>query len=242
VSARPGHASHDRGARLRKAAKMIRILESDRPLAGSRVLEIGTGSGIIAACLAQCAGATGSVTSVDVVDQRVDASGYRFLAVSGTELPFADASFDVVVSNHVIEHVGAAAAQLSHLREMRRVMRGDGLGYLAAPNRWALVEPHYHLPLLSWLPRGLADLYVRWSGKASGYDCFPPGPIGLRRSLRAAGLRGRAVTAQAALIMAELEGGPAARRAAALVPAGLLGLFGGLSPTLVFLVEPRAAP
>ena len=37
---------------------------------------------------------------------------------------------------------------MKHLREIRRVLRRDGLAYLAVPNRWALVEPHYRLALL----------------------------------------------------------------------------------------------
>ena len=58
----------------------------------------------------------------------------------GVELPFDDARFDVVISNHVIEHVGDEAAQHAHLREIRRVMKADGSAYLAVPNRWMLTE------------------------------------------------------------------------------------------------------
>src|SRR3546814_9833619 len=67
-------------------------------------------------------------------------------------LPFADDSFDVVLSNHVIEHVGEQPEQLAHLSELRRVLTPGGIGYLAVPNRWMLVEPHYRLAFLSWWP------------------------------------------------------------------------------------------
>ena len=68
-----------------------------------------------------------------------------------------DGSFDVVVSNHVVEHVGDREAQRTHLAELRRVLAADGLGYLATPTRWALVEPHFTVPLLSWPPRPLRE-------------------------------------------------------------------------------------
>jgi ubiquinone/menaquinone biosynthesis C-methylase UbiE len=52
--------------------------------------------------------------------------------ITGTHLPFADDSFDVVLSNHVIEHV---EDQGEHLKELRRVLREDGICYLATPNK-----------------------------------------------------------------------------------------------------------
>jgi 2-polyprenyl-3-methyl-5-hydroxy-6-metoxy-1,4-benzoquinol methylase len=53
---------------------------------------------------------------VDVNDERIITSGYAFTQVTGTLLPFPDTSFDVVISNHVIEHVGEPPEQLAHLR------------------------------------------------------------------------------------------------------------------------------
>jgi SAM-dependent methyltransferase len=47
-------------------------------------------------------------------------------------LPFPARSFDVVLSNHVIEHV---LNQRLHLGEIRRVLADRGVCYLATPNR-----------------------------------------------------------------------------------------------------------
>jgi ubiquinone/menaquinone biosynthesis C-methylase UbiE len=157
VLERQPHAILDGDSRRLKAQKIARLVESARPLRGARLLDIGAGSGYIASNLREFVGAEGEVWAVDVNDQRRTNEGYRFKPVTGTELPFEDDSFDVVLSNHVIEHVGDRAAQLHHLGEIRRVLAPGGVCYLAVPNRWGLVEPHFRLPFLSWIPAGLRD-------------------------------------------------------------------------------------
>ena len=82
-------------------------------------------------------------------------------------------SFDVVLTNHVIEHVGDEQAQRAHLAELYRVLRPDGVGYLAVPNRWMLVEPHYRLAFLSWWPHAWRTPYLRVMRKGEVYDCEP---------------------------------------------------------------------
>ena len=124
--------SLDVESRRAKAAK-ITLVERRRTLAGADVLEIGTGGGIIASLLAERVGDAGTVWSVDVDDLRTVTDGYQFRLVEGVELPFDDDRFDVVVSNHTIEHVGGPDAQLVHLREIARVLRPGGVGYPASP-------------------------------------------------------------------------------------------------------------
>lgn len=146
---RRGHASLDLRSREKKAEKIRAILEAERELGGCDLLEVGVGSGAIAAGLADAVKPSGGVWGVDVRDSRVVTEGFRFVLVQDTSLPFADRFFDVVVSNHVLEHVGPRPEQLAHFREIARVLKDDGVAYLATPNRWALLEPHFHLPLLS---------------------------------------------------------------------------------------------
>jgi len=142
---------------------------------GSRVLDSGCGPGFLAALLAE--------HGVDVVGTDVSRVGPERTRARGIDaqqvdldtdpLPFADGAFDVVISNHVIEHVGLADDQRRHLSELRRVMATRGVGYLAVPNRWMLVEPHYHLAFLSWLPRRWRSRYLALRGKGKFYDCEP---------------------------------------------------------------------
>lgn len=170
---RSPHAVQDLHSRRWKGEKILRMLDLPQRDAAWRVLEVGTGSGGIAQYIATHPDVRCEVTSVDVVDVRTVRDGYRFLEVDGTQLPFGDDAFDVVITNHVIEHVGDLAAQRAHLAECARVLAPGGRGYLAVPNRWMLVEPHFRLAFLSWLPRALRDRYVRLAGKGTHYDCEP---------------------------------------------------------------------
>ena len=82
----------------------------------------------------------------------------------GEQLPFADDSFDLILSNEVIEHVADDRAAVA---EMARVARPGGRIVIFAPNRWYPVEQHgvywrgeYHFgnkPLVNYLPNPLRN-------------------------------------------------------------------------------------
>lgn len=243
------HAVLDRASRRGKAAKIVWGLERERSLSGTSVLDIGTGNGTIAAELAARVGDTGQVVSVDVEDVRVDRDGYAFRLLDGTTLPFADGSFDIAISNHVIEHVGDRGAQQHHVEEVVRVLRPGGLVYVAVPHRWQLVENHYRLPFLSWLPVRLADRYVRLTGRAPRYDCRLLGRRELVRMLQRAGAPARDATDQLIDATIALERGPTAR--ALRIPGVRQLVRGPALPTIVAIgrtpatgtaPEPRPRP
>lgn len=237
VLERQPHAILDGDSRRLKALKIARLLEPLRPLEGARLLDIGAGSGHIAGNLGALVGEHGEVWAVDVKDQRRTNEGYSFERVTGTTLPFDDGSFDVVLSNHVIEHVGDRAAQLDHLREIRRVLRPGGVCYLAVPNRWGLVEPHFRLPFLSWIPTRLRDPYVRAAGRGSRYDCNLPTRSGLTGLFGEAGLTWHDATVAAMRVYAELEQLSTPVRLVCGAPAPVPRALLPLNPTMIFLLR-----
>ncbi len=237
---RQPHAVLDLPSRRHKGLKIERLLELHNRTQPIRILEIGTGSGGIAHYFGTHPNLRCEVTAVDVVDQRLVTDGYHFEQVLDTSLPFAEASFDVVLSNHVIEHVGERRAQLHHLTEIRRVMQSDGVGYLAAPNRWMLVEPHYRLVFLSWLPRRLRSPYVRLMRKGACYDCNPPAKAGLEQLLVSANLAFVYLGTRALHEVIAMEGGKG--RLASFVetlPDTLLDWLAPLNPTLIYGLNRR---
>lgn len=233
------HAVLDVHSRRWKAIKIDRLLglcERPKPL---KLLEIGTGSGIIAHYFATHPKLPCIVTAVDIVDQRVVKEGFEFCLVSDTSLPFPAGSFDAVISNHVIEHLGGPRDQESHLREMRRIMGRESAGYLATPNRWALIEPHYKLPFLSWLPRSKRDRYLRLARAGEHYDCEPLSVGVLERLLKKAGFHFQNIGAAALQEMLRLEtqNGSIARLAGR-VPPGVWHVLQPVMPTLVYRLNP----
>lgn len=188
---RQPHAVLDLPSRNWKAEKIARLLDLAHRPQPMRMLEIGTGSGGISHWFATHPSLRCDVAAVDVVDNRRVRDGYAYRQVQGVELPFADASFDVVITNHVIEHVGDADAQHHHLAEIHRVMKPDGVGYLAVPNRWMLTEPHFRLKFLSWWPHAWRTPYLRLMRKGDHYDCEPLQMRQLERMLATAGFRYR---------------------------------------------------
>lgn len=169
------------------------------------MLEVGCGSGGISHWFGESGAMGWSVDAVDVEDVRLVKEGFGFQIVAGTTLPFANESFDVVVSNHVIEHVGNESAQVDHLKEMRRVLRPGGVAYLAVPSRWMIVEPHFRLPFLSWVPPRIANAYVRLAQKGSHYDCLPFTVGRIEREFSRVGLSYAQVHGKALRLTYELE-------------------------------------
>jgi SAM-dependent methyltransferase len=236
---RQPHAALHVPGRITKAEKIQHLLGLRESLPRARrLLEIGTGSGAIAHHFATSPDLRLEVEAVDVVDQRQIRDGYGFRCVEGVVLPFADQSFDLVISNHVLEHVGTSDDQQRHLAEIARVLRPGGVAYLASPNRWQAVEPHYHLLFLSWIPRAWRTPYLRLSGKGRHYDCEPLRMGDLEKMVTAAGLEGRNICLAATRYMFDVEK-PSAPIAAWVrrIPDAWLQALRRLSPTHVYLLR-----
>ena len=179
----------DEAERRRKARKITAILEyhlGRRDLTGLVVLDVGCSLGFFTETAVR-QGAQGVGIDIDVpgvtTARRDRDARCEFLSADGEALPFRDASVDIVVFNHIYEH---AVDPDAVMRQIRRVLKPDGVVYLGLGNRLGVIEPHYKLPFLSWLPHRVADRYVRAFGKADNYHERVRALPGLRRM--AAGL------------------------------------------------------
>lgn len=236
-----GHAVldlHSRNAKARKIEALLDLRVFQRPI---RMLEVGCGSGGIAHYFGTHPAVEFDVEAVDVEDARQVHGGYRFTKVEDTLLPFADAAFDVVISNHVIEHVGDAAAQRRHLEELRRVMAPSGRIYLAVPNRWMLVEPHYRLAFLSWLPPRWRTPYLRWRKRGTEYDCRPLTVPQAESLFEAVGFEYEQIHGRALRLTYELERPRALVYRACFrhVPERVFTLMRRAFPTLIYVLHLR---
>ena len=139
---------------------------------GERVLEVGCGTAALAAAFAT-RGADVAATDVSLrwlalAQKRLGglaAGTVELVACAAEALPFPDGSFDVVAASDVIEHVEDPRRFVA---EAARVLRPGGMLFLATPNRYSLaLEPHVRLWGVGYLPRSLAETYVRALRKTS---------------------------------------------------------------------------
>lgn len=151
-----------RRERPRKARVVARMCGRELRRA-ERIADLGSGTGIIKKELE------------DIFDKHVygfdmDRSFMeveeRTAVADVTRLPVADGALDFAVLNHLYEHVDD---QPGLFRELHRALAPGGGAYVSAGSKWAVMEPHYRLPFLSWLPRPLADLYLRLTGRGEAY-------------------------------------------------------------------------
>ena len=101
---------------------------------------------------------------------------WPYLTTSGTALPFADGTFDLVLSNAVIEHVGEEAEQRRFVAEHERVGRH---WIVTTPNRWFPVEAHTKVLLRHWSRRWRArqELFTRLLSRHELARMLPSGSV-----------------------------------------------------------------
>ena len=144
-------------------------------LPGRRILDLGAGMGGSAVAL-QLAGAFPlayeyNLAYCTITQLRAARYALDLPVINGVgeALPFADASFDLAICWDVLEHVQQPEQLIS---ELARVVRPGGRVLITAINRFAWRDPHYHMPLLNWLPRPLAEAIIERRGRSKNAAGF----------------------------------------------------------------------
>jgi ubiquinone/menaquinone biosynthesis methyltransferase len=163
-------------------------------VAGRRVLDVGLGYGTLAEALARMGA---DYHGLDIATGPVEMARHRLAGVPGArpaqvqqgsvlELPFPDASFDLLASIGCLHHTGDL---FGAIQEVRRVLRPGGrLAILEITRPRGVLAPFYRL----WFD-GLVPLLGRLLPGGSAYTYLPasvrrfPGPEELAALLRAAG-------------------------------------------------------
>ncbi|MDH6580760.1 SAM-dependent methyltransferase [Kitasatospora sp. MAP5-34] len=151
---------------------------------GARVLDVGTGTGTVAAAACE-RGA--KVTAVDAEPSMVELAGQtapsaEVVTAVLPELPFEDSAFDAVVGNFVLNHVGRPRDALA---ELRRVVRPGGRIALTI---WAVPAPAGQA-LLGRAVEAAGVTRPPYLPPLAAEDDFPRDPDGLASLMTSAGLR-----------------------------------------------------
>lgn len=120
---------------------VVRYAFAARSADGARVLDAGCGAGYGTAMLAATAnwavGVDAAAEAVAYAREHYQRANAAFVRADCTALPFASASFDLVVAFELIEHVAEWERALG---ELRRVLAPEGLCLLSTPNRLYYTE------------------------------------------------------------------------------------------------------
>jgi ubiquinone/menaquinone biosynthesis C-methylase UbiE len=136
------HSGH-----LLYAEHLIRYQAVKELVRGKVVLDIASGSGYGSALLgetaAQVYGYDASEDAVNYAMKHYGFSNVQFAVADATNIPLPDNSVDVAVTFETLEHV---ADYESFIREIRRVLKPEGLAVVSTPNDLEFAEGnHFHL-------------------------------------------------------------------------------------------------
>jgi ubiquinone/menaquinone biosynthesis C-methylase UbiE len=151
--------------------RRVELIDAMGPFRGGRLLDVGCGNG---AQTLRLLDRFDEVVAIDVVPEHLETlsanlppgARCRTVLYDGGRMPFADASFDAVLSIETLEHV---ADEDRTLAEMHRVLVPGGTLVVSVPNKWWIFETHgaklpllpwNRVPFFSWLPR---RLHSRWA-------------------------------------------------------------------------------
>ncbi len=125
------------------------VLEYLDPVKDKRILEIACGRGgftkLLASRAAIAFGADFSTAALRIAREKAMQNGGNCCSIALTQadarnLPFADRSFDIIISCETIEHL---PDPLSALKEMARVCRTGGHLFLTTPNYFNAMGLYY---------------------------------------------------------------------------------------------------
>jgi SAM-dependent methyltransferase len=137
------------------------------------VLDVGSGYGGTSIALSRrCRSVVGCEPAGMLYDRSVAAlkeepHGDVVFRNIGVDLLDDEERFDLIVLDNVYEHL---PDHRSALRTVYRALRPGGVLFLLTPNKLWPIEAHYRLPGLAWLPLGLADRYLRLTGRGTSYE------------------------------------------------------------------------
>lgn len=148
------------GFRRRRVARLVDHL---RATCGGkdviRILDVGGVRGFWEGARALWQGLPLDITIVNIGAQPVDDGPFHIRPGDACALDWPDASFDLVHSNSVIEHVGSWRDMERMAREVSRVAPHL---FVQTPDFWFPLEPHYRTPFFHWYPPAIrARLLMR---------------------------------------------------------------------------------
>nr|MDO8134675.1 class I SAM-dependent methyltransferase [Candidatus Njordarchaeum guaymaensis] len=155
-----------------RAEEVLSLLKGRVALEGKVILDLGCGIAPLSESFQRMSTfLVGLDVSERCVREAQKNTSLELVLGDATWIPFKNDSFGFILCNDVLEHVRDEAKLM---REVLRVLACNGAAYIQCANKYQIIEPHFLLPFLSWIPRTLANIYVKMAGKGRNYEGYFP--------------------------------------------------------------------
>lgn len=134
------------------------------------ILDYGCSTGVITHMLSRKAkrvvGLDIDAPAIKYAKKEFENKNTKFFLAKGLKTNFRDASFDVIIANQIYNFVENDTKLMT---EIYRLLKPGGVCYFGARNKYAIIEPQYDLPFLSWLPKYIANKLVVLTNKGDQF-------------------------------------------------------------------------
>ncbi|GAB4497619.1 MAG: hypothetical protein OHK0052_09500 [Anaerolineales bacterium] len=145
---------HNAFAKKFRSSRMKAFIYNFRVSSDTRILDVG-GSMFNWTLIDELP----NLTMLNILPPKSTSSQANWMIADAKFLPFASASFDIVYSNSVIEHLSDYASQQKLAAECARVGKQY---YVQTPNKWFPIEPHVLTLFIHWLPKKWQRYLIRY--------------------------------------------------------------------------------
>lgn len=162
----PAHPNFERWRRGREIAHhralfVRHIIEKVHPVSSSMVLDIGSGIGGTVRLFSEENTCISLEIDLEKLKNQPKHGQLIDICADATRLPFRKSTFDIIILQDVIEHIGDAEHLLTSVLEL---LKDDGILYMSTPNRFSIVnvmaDPHWGIPLVAMLSRNQIRQFV----------------------------------------------------------------------------------
>ncbi len=156
---------YEHSSRVEKGVRIVKLLKDyfkNKNLNNLNVLDVGSSTGIIdneiSKSIKNLTGIDIDKKAVEYANKKYKKENLKFEIEDAMNLKYKNGSYDIVICSQVYEHVSNPQKLMN---EIYRVLKPGGVCYFAAINRFWPMEVHYNLPFLSYLPKKMANIYIK---------------------------------------------------------------------------------
>ncbi|HEX5415759.1 MAG TPA: class I SAM-dependent methyltransferase, partial [Chloroflexota bacterium] len=150
---------------------LTELVRREAPSDAKRGLDVGCQNGWTTDRYAKLTGLEWVGIDPAVEGEKRSPDGLELRQGTADRLEFEDAAFDVVMLANVYEHI-LPDRRVASFREIRRVLRPDGVVVGQIPNPYFPIESHSRLPFMGWLPIRAQRVYWKLTPVSWEHDFF----------------------------------------------------------------------